>query len=310
MTSKVTSMTENFSVEQAIVDLRRRHEDDETLSYVCGVDDGGRLTGVLSMRDLVLANPETRLSDILVRDIQSVNVMLDREEVARLMDRYNYLALPVIDDRNKLLGIVTVDDVIDVIQEEATEDIQTMVGASGDEQIDSSWFYSFRKRLPWLEVNLGTAFLAAAVVGMFENTIARVTILAVFLPVVAGQGGNTGAQALVVMIRALALREVSGRMAWRAIRREFFVGFGCGIVVGLTTAGVAYLWAKNPMIGLVIGCAMVINMALAAVVGAAIPLGLRALGLDPAQSSSIFLTTVTDIVGFVAFLGLARLLLF
>jgi magnesium transporter len=309
MTPEATSLTEDYTVEQAIDELRRLSQEAETLYYVYVVDAGGHLIGVLSMRDLILAHPQRHLSDILIKDVRSVNARLDREEVARLMSRYDYLALPVVDDENRLLGIITVDDVIDVIHEEATEDIQRMVGASGDERVDSPWLYSLRKRLPWLEVNLGTAFLAAAVVGVFEGIIARITALAVFLPVVAGQGGNTGAQALAVVIRALALGEVSGRAAWRVIRRELLLGLASGIVVGLTTSAVAYLWVRSPMIGVVIGSAMVVNMTLATVAGAAIPLGLRALRLDPAQSSSIILTTVTDVVGFGAFLGLATLLL-
>ena len=303
MTPEFMSFGADLTVEDTFVQIRRLHAGAETLYYLYVVDGAGRLTGVVSLRDLILASANTRLRDLAATQVVSVHTAAHREEVAQLINPY--LALPVVDDDRRLVGIATVDDVVDVIQEEATEDIQRLVGASGDEKVDSPWLYSFRKRLPWLEVNLLTAFVAATVVGMFEDTIARLTALAVFLPIVAGQGGNTGAQALVVVVRALALGEVRPRAAARILLRELSLGLVSGVAVSVPAGLIAYLWKGSFAIGWVIACAMVVNMALATLAGAGIPLALRALRLDPAQSSSIVLTTVTDVVGFGAFLGLA-----
>ena len=305
MTTEFMSFGADLTVEDAIAEIRRLHAGTETLYYLYVVDRDGHLSGVVSMRDLILAAAHTALSELATTRVISVHTAIDREEVARLVN--GYLALPVVDDERRLVGIVTVDDVMDVIQEEATDDIQRMVGASGDEKVDSPWRYSFGKRLPWLQVNLVTAFVAATVVGAFEDTIARLTALAVFLPIVAGQGGNTGAQALVVVVRALALGEVRYRASARILLRELSLGLASGVAVAVPAALIAYLWKGSAAIGWVIGAAMVANMAIATLAGAGIPLALRALRLDPAQSSSILLTTVTDVVGFGAFLGLAAL---
>ncbi|ALP53417.1 hypothetical protein Tel_09790 [Candidatus Tenderia electrophaga] len=231
-----------------------------------------------------------------------------RDEVVEQMEQHKMTDLPVVDIDGRLMGIIRQDALVTAVQEEASADIQTMVGASKDERALSSIGFVVRKRLPWLQINLLTAFLAASVVGIFESTIASFTALAVLLPVVAGQSGNTGAQALAVTMRGLALREI-GTSHWRRVtRKEIGAAFINGIAVALTTAVGVYFWSGSYGLGLVITFSMIISMTAAAFSGVIIPVILSSLGQDPAQSSSIILTTVTDVVGFFSFLGIATLL--
>ncbi|HEY8667170.1 MAG TPA: magnesium transporter, partial [Tepidisphaeraceae bacterium] len=307
MTTQVTSLPEDLTVEQAIIELRRFSEEMEQMFYVYVVDRRGHLIGVLSMRDLILARPSKTLNQIMRPNVTSVPATMDQEEVARIMRKYGYLAMPVVDNRNRLLGIITVDDMVDVISEEATEDVQRMFGAGPEERLGSPWQYSFRKRIGWLEVNLATAFLAGAVVGLFEGTITRFAILAIYMPIVAGMGGNASAQAMSVAIRGLAIGKVDRRALWQVIYRELVVGILSGLVIGLTTAAVALLWHHNGMFGVIVGLALVINHTLACFSGAGIPFVMKYFGFDPAQSATIFATTVTDVAGFFSLLGLAQL---
>jgi magnesium transporter len=234
---------------------------------------------------------------------------MDQEEVARLVASYNLLAIPVVDEENKLVGVITVDDVIDVIKDEATEDVYRLAGVSSDDRVFTSPVESLRKRLPWLQVNLVTAFLAASVVAMFESTIARWSVLAVFMPVVAGMGGNAAMQTLTVIVRGIALGELTWANSRKALLKESAVGIGNGVGCGVVAALVVWIWKGNVSLGLIIGAAMIINMFVAATAGTLIPLGLRALKVDPALASSVFITTLTDIFGFLSFLGLATLTL-
>jgi magnesium transporter len=229
--------------------------------------------------------------------------------VARQVASYNLLAVPVVDEENKLVGIVTVDDVIDVIKDEAAEDLLRLAGVSGDERIATPAWESLRKRLPWLGINLATAFVAASVVGLFEGTIQQVTALAVFMPIVAGMGGNAGTQTLTVVVRALALGELSWESARNAVVKEMIVGIGNGLVLGVLAAGLAWFIKGDPMLGLLLGMAMVCNMFVAATAGTLVPLSLKAMKIDPALASSVFITTFTDVVGFASFLGLATVFL-
>ena len=224
------------------------------------------------------------------------------------MKRFNLEMVPVIDVNQRLLGVIRHAALIKVLQEEAANDIQTMVGVSRDERALSTAWFSVRKRLPWMEINLLTAFLAASVVGMFETTIAKFTALAVLLPVVAGQSGNAGAQAQAVTIRGLALREITIRNWLRIMFKEINVGLFNGIAIALTTAVGVYIWNKSLGLSLVISLAMVISMVAAGIAGSLVPIILTRFGQDPAQSSSIILTTITDVAGFMSFLGIATLL--
>lgn len=309
MSPEVVALSLDMTVQEAIDLLRRRVEEAASIYYAYAVDDTGILQGVLSLRDMALAQPNTRLASLLMRDIIAVPVDADAEEVAHLFDKYNYLALPVVDNDKKLLGVITVDDVIDVIREEATEDIYRSQAVPLEERVDTPWHESLKLRLPWLAFNLLTALLAAAVVGIFESTIAKLAALAVLMPIIAGQGGNTGMQTVTIVTRGIALGEVPKGRGWYLLAKEFLLGLLNGFVIGAMVGVAAFVWKGALYLGLVAFLAMVLNMLAACLSGAVIPLSLRALRLDPALASSVLLTTVTDVLGFGFLFVLARLFL-
>jgi magnesium transporter len=308
MNPQVFALNEDLTVGEAITALQSSR-DVEMVFYLYVVDGRRHLVGVTSLRRLLLVSPETPLKRIMTPEVTSVRVDTDQEEVARQVASYNLLAVPVVDEENKLVGIVTVDDVIDVIKDEASEDLLRLAGVSGDERVATPAGESLRKRLPWLAVNLATAFIAASVVALFEGTIQQVTALAIFMPIVAGMGGNAATQTLTVIVRALALGELSWGSARKALLKESIVGLGNGVTLGLIAAGVAWLFKGEPMLGLLLGMAMVVNMFVAATAGTLVPLGLKAMKVDPALASSVFITTFTDVAGFASFLGLATVFL-
>ena len=308
MNPKVFALSEEMTAGEAITALQNSR-DVEVVFYLYVIDARRHLVGVVSLRRLLLVPPATPLKRIMTTDLISVRVDTDQEEVARQVASYNILAIPVVDEENKLAGIITVDDVIDVIKDEATDDVYRLAGLSGDDRVFSTPSESLRKRLPWLQVNLVTAFLAASVVALFEGTIAKWATLAVFMPVVAGMGGNAAMQTLTVIVRGIALGELTFANTRKALFKEALVGLANGFGCGLVAALVVWVWKGSPGLGAVIGAAMVINMFVAATAGTLIPLGLRALKVDPALASSVFITTLTDVFGFLSFLGLASLLL-
>jgi magnesium transporter len=306
MNPHVFALNEDMTVGEAITELQNAR-DVEMVFYLYVVDERRHLVGVVSLRRLLLVSPETPLKRIMTADLLSVRVDTDQEEVARLVASYNLLAIPVVDEENKLVGVITVDDVIDVIKDEATEDIYRLAGVAGDERPFTPATESLRKRLPWLGVNLVTAFMAASVVALFEGTISQITALAVFMPIVAGMGGNAATQTLTVIVRGIALGELSWSNSRKALMKEAAVGVGNGLVLGIVAAAVAWTTRGNPVLGLVLCAAMIINMFVAATAGTLVPLGLRAVNVDPALASSVFITTLTDVFGFFAFMGLATL---
>ena len=306
MNPHVFALNEDMTVGEAITELQS-NRDVEMVFYLYVVDERNHLVGVVSLRRLLLVSPETPLKRIMTADLTSARVDMDQEEVARIVASYNLLAIPVVDEENKLVGVITVDDVIDVIKEEATEDIMHLAGVSGDERAFTPAGESLRKRLPWLGVNLVTAFLAASVVALFEGTISQITALAVFMPIVAGMGGNAATQTLTVIVRGIALGELNWGNSRKALIKETAVGIGNGIILGLVAAAVAWATRGNPVLGLVLCAAMIINMFVAAAAGTLVPLGLRAVNVDPALASSVFITTLTDVAGFFSFLGLATI---
>jgi magnesium transporter len=259
------------------------------------------------MRDMMLADENEVLENVMRKDIFAVHCFTDREKLANDIKDRKYFAVPVVDNDNRMLGIVRADQLISEVQEEVSEDLQKMVGASGDEKSFSPVSFSLRTRLPWLYVNLMTAFLAASVVAVFEDLIARITVLAVFLPVVAGQGGNAGAQSLAIVIRGLVMREIPPHKVRKLILKESFIGLVNGVAIGVVTALIAWVWQGNPYLGLVVGLGMLVNLIVAGFSGALIPIAMKSIGLDPAQCSSIILTTITDVVGFFVFLGIGLL---
>ncbi|MBA2353514.1 MAG: magnesium transporter [Luteitalea sp.] len=308
MNPNVFALAEDLTVGEAVTELQSAR-DVEMVFYLYTVDDRRHLVGVTSLRRLLLVAPETPLKRIADGEVLSVRVDTDQEEVARQVASYNLLAIPVVDLSNKLVGVITVDDVIDVIKDEATEDIYRLAGISSDDSVFAPASSSLRKRLPWLYVNLVTAFLAAAVVKVFESTISQATALAVFMPVVAGMGGNAGTQTLTVIVRGIALGELSFVNSRKALVKEALVGLGNGFGLGVVAAAAAWIIQGDFWLGLILGLAMVINMFVAATAGTLVPLGLRALKIDPALASSVFITTLTDVFGFLAFLGLGTVFL-
>lgn len=305
MDPRAPSFRGDLTAQEALVRLRQTKRRGLRELYL--VDEDGRLDGRVDIQDLALADPDETLARIARKITDAVQDTASREDVVEKMQQDSVTDLPVIDFDGRLVGVIHQAKLASAVQQETTLDIQTMVGASRDERALSSATFAVAKRLPWLQINLLTAFLAAAVVGLFENTIAQFTALAVLLPVVAGQSGNAGAQALAVTMRGLVLREISLRHWPRVVFKEVNVGLMNGFAVAATTAVGVYIWSRSVGLVLVIAAAMVISMVAAGFAGALVPIMLQRLGQDPAQSSSIILTTVTDVVGFFSFLGIATL---
>jgi len=305
MTTDFLTFNKSTLAEEAIDKIRQLAKKRFPLSYVYVVDEEMHLIGVLNMRDLMLAAPDSALETIIRKDVFTLHCFTDRQEAANELAKRKYFAAPVVDGENHILGVIKAERMLQKVQDDVTKDIQRMVGVGADERVFSTISYSLKKRLPWLHINLATAFLAAAVVALFEGVIAKLTILAVFLPVVAGQGGNAGAQSLAVVMRGIVMREIPKDKILGLIVKEGKLGAINGVVIGAVTAMVAWVWYGNPYLGVVIGLGMLFNLIFAGLSGAAIPLLMKKLGIDPAQSSSIILTTVTDVMGFLAFLGFA-----
>jgi magnesium transporter len=310
MRDRFIALRDTMTIGEAQRALQGRAEEPgaQQIAYMYVVDAAGHLKGILSIHDLVFRQPNRRIAEIMKPEVKHVWVDDDQEKIAQLFEHYHYMALPVLDRQGRLLGLVEANQVLEVIRREATEDMQLMVGLSGEERALTPWQHSMKRRLPWLCINLGTAFLAAAVIGMFEETIAAWTALAIFLPIVAGQGGNAGAQTLTVIIRDMALGELSRGDGRKALFKETLLGLLNGIAIGVIVGLISYLWKGSINLGIVVAIAMVLNMVAAAVSGVLVPYTLRLLRIDPALASSIIMTTVTDVAGFFFFLGLASLI--
>jgi magnesium transporter len=309
MTTNFLALDEKMTAQEAIDSIRALGDGSDSIFYLYLVDELKRLLGVVPIRRLVAAQPDTPCHELMIREAISTPPEADQEEVANLVARYDLLAVPVTDVDGCLLGVITVDDVIDVIQEEATEDIYNLAGLSDEDRVYTSARVSIRMRLPWMLLNLATAFSAAAVVGFFQATLEQMVSLAVFLPVVAGVSGNGGIQTLTVITRAIALGELEFSSGLRSVAKEMFVGLVIGCAAGVLSGSIAFLWHGNPYMGLVLVLAMMITMTVAGLLGAAVPLTLKALGQDPALGSGVLVTFCTDALGFFSFLGIATLLL-
>jgi magnesium transporter len=309
MTAHVVAVPERATAGHAIEEVRRQAAEVEEFYQIFVVDERHRLVGILPLQRMVVAKPETSVQELMEPPPVSAAPELDQEEVARLMSRYNVPAVPVVNSEGKLLGRVTFDDVIDVVEAEQTEDLLKFGGGAGDEQLAGTWHHAVRSRLPWLYLNLFTAFFAGAVVLAFQDTIAQIVVLAAIMPIVAGLGGSAGTQALAVTVRRIALGLIPTRSGIALVGKEMLVGIinglAIGVVVGLVTVATGRPW----QLGLVVMLAMWGSLIVAATVGAAVPLLLQRLGVDPAVASSGFVTAVTDIAGFFILLGLAATLL-
>lgn len=310
MTTETAYLPVGITAGEAVEALRRLHDQlGSNLSYVYVVDDDRRLLGVVSFRDLFFARPGAGLDEVMVHDPVSVHVDTDREVVSELVQRYRLMALPVVDDEDTLIGLVRFDEAMEAAAAEATEDIAVSFGAGAEESVFTPIPVSVQRRLPWITVNLIIGVLIAFVIEPFRTTIEEVTILAALMPMVALLGGNSGAQSLAVVIRAMALGDLPSGRAARAIRREFFVGVINGVIIAVLAAVAGGLVAGDAVVGVVIFVAVLANLVVAGAAGAAIPVLLRRVGLDPALASNIFLTMITDLVGFGGFLFTASLLL-
>ena len=298
---------DSVTATDALNTLRSQEPEIEDIHSIYVADSEEKLVGELSIVRLALSRPNVLISELMDREIIAVTAETNQEECARVMERYDLDQLPVVNEEKKLVGIILSEDVIDVVEEEATEDMYKLAGIPG-ERVTGPLRSSIKNRLPWLSINLFTTFLAALVISMFESTIARVVTLAVFLPVVAGQGGIGGTQTLTLVVRSIALGEITKRGGIRLLGRETILGILHGLILGIIVGLVAYFWKGNYMLGAVLGIAMVGNMVIAGLTGAGIPLLLTRLRIDPAVASAVVVTTCTDVVGFFLFLGLATAL--
>ena len=309
MTPVVVTLRRDWRARDALRVLRQVGPDADSAYYLYVTDRAGILLGVVGLRDLVVALPETTIEALMDPNVVSVPVMADQEYCARTLSRYGFLVLPVVDDENRLVGVITADDLIEVAEDEATEDMYLMVGISGEERVFGPLFPSVIKRLPWLAINMATLFIAVTVVNAFEAVIAGTVALATFLPLVSGEGGNAGSQTTSFIVRGMALGEVTVRNGTRALAKELAAAAINGAIIGLGTAVVIYLWKQDAAIALAAMLAMVLNFLMAALSGVLVPLGLKLMRVDPAVASAAFVTAVTDTLGFLFFLGIATILM-
>lgn len=311
MTTSLVSVPAGATAAEAISEIRKQGREVEDFYTVFVVDERDRLHGTVPLDDLILADPADAIALLVEPAAATVLPDTDQEDVGQLMGRYNLVNIPVVDREGSLLGRITFDDVIDVIEAETTEDILRLAGVSDEEELKGGWFESVRSRLPWLVLNLATAAIAASVILAFESTIEEVAFLAFLMPVIAALGGNTGTQALAVTIRRIAVGGVINAGQFRVVGKEVLVGLLNGFVLGVLFAVFAYVWMDgDPRLGLVVLLAMWANIIVAGFAGAMIPTVLHRLGVDPAVASSVFVHTLTDLVGFVMVLNLAAALLF
>lgn len=306
MTGQRIAVGPERTVREVIEFLRSLHPDYEQPFYVYITDPRNRLVGVLNLRGLITASPDTRVGSLATPDVLSVTADTDQEETARLLQRYNLLALPVVDGAGRLLGTVTADDLLDVLEDEATEDMYRIVGVGAEENLRGVRA-SVRNRLPWLGVNLLTALLAGFIVSLFEDTISRLALIAAFMPMIAGMGGNAGIQTVTVVVRSLALGRITPRDAWPVLRHELTVGLVIGASIGVPVGVVGWAINGNATLGLIVAVAMCANITNGMVMGVFVPLLLHRFGQDPAISAGIWTTTFTDVVGFLLLLGLTTL---
>lgn len=309
MNTQVIKINENLTKKEALDEIIRQSEEMEEFYTINVVDDQNVLKGIVSLKDVIKARNNIKIKDLIQPDFVYVQADTDQEEVAKLISQYNLTSIPVVDDQMHLLGRITFDDVIDVMEEENTEDILKISGVSEDEELAGNWKEAVKSRLPWLVLNLGTAFLAASVIRHFDGTIKQVAILAGYMTMIAGMGGNTATQALAVTVRRISLTDLTDNQAYRTVLKEFTVGLINGATIGFIVFLFALLYDDNPMLGLVVFIAMTGNLIIAGVAGSSIPLILKRVGIDPAIASSIIITTFTDVCGFLLLLGLASRLL-
>lgn len=305
MNTQVIKINEDLQKKEALEEIIRQSEEMEEFYTINVIDKHNILKGIVSLKDIIKARNNVIISQLIISDFVYVKADTDQEEVAKLISQYNLTSIPVVDDQMHLLGRITFDDVIDVMEEENTEDILKISGVSEDEELAGNWKEAVKSRLPWLVLNLGTAFLAASIIRYYDSTIAGLGLLAGYMVIIAGMGGNAATQALAVTVRRISLNDLTDNQAYRTVLKEFTVGLINGAVIGCIVFLFALLYDQNTMLGLVIFIAMTGNLIIAGIAGSAIPLILKRVGIDPAVASSIIITTFTDVFGFLLLLGLA-----
>ena len=309
MATEFISLKTDMTVCETLKYLQKYGQENENIDDLYVVDKFDKLKGIVSLKELVTKDFDTKISDIVHTKIEGILFNTDQEEVGHRFEKYGFLTMPVVDNSNRLLGIVTVDDVMQILRDETTEDIHRLAGIDEGEKVDGTLKESIRSRLPWLIINLVTAILASSVVGIFEGTIEKVVSLATFMPIVAGMGGNAGTQTLTIIVRGLALGELNFKNMKKVFFKEVGVGVLCGATIGVIIGVLGYIWEGNFIFGIVIGVAMILNMVVATISGYLVPIVLKKFKVDPALASSVFVTTFTDVLGFFFFLGLAALFL-
>ncbi|MEW6660773.1 MAG: magnesium transporter [Bacillota bacterium] len=309
MTTELVTVPKDYTVEQTLARLRQVAAEVETIYYLYVVDRANHLIGAISLRELIIASPKEQITNIMSERVISVPVDMDQEEVARVMETYDFLALPVVDKNQKLIGIITIDDVLDVVQEEASEDMVKFGGISGKDSgvqdLQVGAWEAAKRRLPWLVLLLGIGIISGNIIAQFEETLEAVVILAVFIPMIADMAGNTGTQSLAVVVRGLAMGQFSGRDAIQLVKREAGVGLIIGTANGILISLMAALWQKNMWLGFVIGVSLWVTLFFATLAGTIIPLVMVRLKVDPAVASGPFITTVNDILGLTVYFTIA-----
>jgi len=310
MVPDLIALREDTTAREAIESLQEEHLDVEMPFYLYVVDSNGKLIGVSSLRQLVVVPPTTPLKDFMTTDVFAVKTDMDQEEVAKIVARYDILAVPVVNDTNQLVGIVTVDDVIDIIREEATEDILKMAGVGGDEFVETqSVARSTRIRLPWLSASFIGGIVAFFIIGHFEGSLKKLAYLAAFIPVIMGMGGNIGTQTSTIVVRGLATGRLNIRDTWQVVFKELMVGFILGAVYGVMIGMVAQLRYSTAMVAVSVGLAVISSMVVAALVGSIVPMGFARINVDPAVATGPFVTTAIDIVSVYFYFQIATILL-
>jgi magnesium transporter len=307
MQTEFIAVPQDFTVGQAIDYMRDTPDLPDRFYEIYVVDKDQHWQGAVPLDVLLRARRPVPLTELTDEDRRRVSVLEDQEEVARMFGKYNLVAAPVLDTQDRLVGVITVDDVVDVIEEEADEDLKALGGVNSDEELSDTFLTIARARFNWLLINLATAFLASSVLGLFEGQLEQMVALAVLAPIVASQGGNAATQTMTVAVRALATRELGSSNAWRVVIREALVGLINGLAFAVITGIAAVVWFKIPGLGIVIGLAIIVNLVAGALGGILIPMALERVRADPAVASGTFVTTVTDVVGFFSFLGIATL---
>ncbi len=309
MNTDVIKVNINMDKTAALDEIIHQSEEMEEFYTIYVVDDRDTLKGIVSIKDIIKTKIDTHISDLVKADFVFVKADMDQEDVAKLFSQYNLSSIPVVDDLMRLLGRITVDDIMDVLEEENTEDILKISGVSEDEELSGNWIDAIKSRLPWLVINLATAFLAASVIRGFDSTLDKIKIISAYMTIIAGMGGNAATQALAVTVRRISLNDLNDKQAYKTVLKEFLVGLLNGAANGLIVFCVALFYDQNPMLGVVLFLAMTGNLMIAGITGASIPLLLKRVGIDPAVASSIIITTFTDCFGFFLPLYLASKLL-